>query len=222
MTMWRSARHMTVSALTFFSLIGAAAAPGYAQPADPAGFELALSYGRNRDRVLVEEPFMEGLRLAGLRDLRVDSRPDTQETFGVSATGVAWNHLLFFTELLYNDLGSTRVSGRVPFVASRAAFTARVQFYEWTSGLRLQLPTGTWRVRPFIGGGAGTVWARIAGDADGGFTASETAHDPIYHGEVGVRVFITPHVGIAPEFRLVQIPEATFHRVLVNTVFRFK
>ena len=215
------ARHLTVSVLAVFSIIGVSTTPVHAQPPDGSGFELSLSYGRNRSRVLVEEPFMEGLRLAGLRDVRVDSRPDSQQNFGISASGILWNHLLLFTELLYNDLGNTQISGRLPFVAPRATFTGRVRFYEWTSGLRVQLPTGTWRVRPFIGGGAGTVWAHIAAAAEGVPTGSEMANDPLYHGEVGVRVFLTPHVGIAPEFRVVKIPEATFHRVLFNTVFRF-
>lgn len=195
--------------------------PAAAQPVDDGGFEVALTYGRNRDRVLFHEPFAEGLRIAGIRDLRVDRLPDTQQIVGVTAGNSVGKHVLVYSEFAYNDLGNTHVSGRVPF-ANRATFRTQVKFFEWTSGARLQLPTGTWRVRPYVGSGVGTLWAQFTGDAEGIAGESLTATDFLYHGEVGVRLFVTRRFGVAPELRIVGIPDETFYRGLVNLIFRFR
>jgi hypothetical protein len=197
-----------------------ASTPVYAQSTDESGFEISLTYGRNQDPISFVEQFAAGLRLAGLREIRIDGRPDTQPDLGVTAGGTVGRYVLVSSEFMYNDLGQAQVSARVPFVATRTNFTVRMRLFEWTSGARVLFPTGAWRVRPYVGGGLGNAWAHISGEAQGVSSQSTSTRDLIYHGDVGARVFLTRHVGIAPEFRYVKLPDWSFYRVLVSAVFR--
>lgn len=130
---------------------------------------------------------------------------------------------MLFNELLYSGDGESRLSGRFGS-QPRASFTVSARTFEWTSGARVQFPAGTWRVRPYAGGGVGVAWTTIRGSGAGGdvvVTDSVTAHDLTYHVDAGVRLFLTRVFGIAPEFRLVNIPDDRFYRVLVSGVIRF-
>lgn len=193
--------------------------PVYAQ-SDDSAFEISLAYGRNQDPIAFVDQFAAGLRLAGLREIRIDSRPDTQPDLGVTAGGTVGRFVLVFSEFMYNDLGEGHVSARVPFAATRNTFTVQMHLFEWTTGARVLFPTGAWRVRPYVGGGLGYAWAHIRGDAQGVSSESTSANDLIYHGDVGARVFLNRRVAIAPEFRYVKLPDWSFYRVLVSAVFR--
>jgi hypothetical protein len=193
-----------------------------AQPSQDGSVEIGLSYGKNREPISFAQPIAEGLRLAGFRDVRVDGRTINQQTLGFNLASHLSRYVRIFSEFMYNDLGETRLSGRVPFTAVRANFVARMKYYEWTVGPHVQLPTGTWRVRPYLGGGAGFLLTRISGEAEGISAAVGRANDFTYHLDLGVRMFMTPEFGFAPEFRFVNLPDESFQRVLINAVFRFQ
>lgn len=191
---------------------------------DGVGMELMFSYGTVRERVPPSGPFAEGLRAVGYRDIRLEGQPATPRDFGVNAAGSLSRYLVVFNELLYSDAGESRLSGRFGFLP-RASFGVRVRSFEWTSGARVQFPVGTWRVRPYAGGGAGVAWSKIRGSGRSGDVAvanSLTAHDLTYHLDAGARVFFTKVFGVAPEVRLVNIPDDRFYRVLVSGVIRFR
>ena len=128
--------------------------------------------------------------------------------------------MLAFSEFLYNDLGESRVSGRVGF-RPRTDFTMRTQFFEWTSGVRVQVPAGTWRVRPYFGGGAGIVRTKMDSESAAG-SLSMSGDDFTYHVDLGVKLLVTDFFAVAPEFRVVQVPDDTYYRVLAGATFRFK
>ena len=211
-----------VAALTFALLVGTHHAA--AQSRQDTGVEVSLIYGQNRDVVSMAEPAAAGLRLAGYRDLRIESEATHQHNIGLNVAGRVSRYLLVFSEFMYNDLGESRISGRALFLP-RADFTFRRQLFEWTSGARVVVPTGASRVQPYFGGGVGTLWAMLDGEGHmaGGPSVkdTETASDLTYHLGVGVRVFATSAFGVAPEFRVVQIPDETYYRVLINAIFRF-
>jgi hypothetical protein len=183
-------------------------------------FELTVAYGTNRDLFSTADAFAAGLRLAGLRDVRIDNEPADQRSIAIAASGSIGRYVLPFSEFLYNDLGQSRVSGRAGFLP-RANFTLRTQLFEWTSGVHLQVPAGTWRVRPYVGGGAGLVRARIDSDSQAG-SLTMSAGDFTYHADLGVKLLVSRAFAIAPEFRVVEIPDDTYYRVLVGAVFRFE
>lgn len=191
-----------------------------AQTPPDGRFELTVGYGTNRDLISLAEPFATGLRIGGIRDVRIDREPAAQRSILVNAGGAVGRYLVAFSEFLYNDLGESRVSGRVGFLP-RTTFTMRTQFFEWTSGVHVQVPAGTWRVRPYFGGGAGIVRTKMDSESPAG-SVSLSGDDFTYHADLGVKLLVTNSFAVAPEFRVVQIPDDTYYRVLVGAVFRFK
>jgi hypothetical protein len=191
-----------------------------AQPPPDKRLEITVAYGTNRDLFSTAEVFAAGLRLGGLRDVRIDSEPTDQRSIAIAASGSVGRYVLPFSEFLYNDLGQSRVSGRAGFLP-RANFTVRTQLFEWTSGVHVQVPVGTWRVRPYVGGGAGLVRARIDSESPAG-NLTMSAGDFTYHADLGVKLLVSRAFAIAPEFRVVQIPDDTYYRVLLGAVFRFE
>jgi hypothetical protein len=219
-----SSRSLTFSLVMVALALLAISRPLAAQPSSDEVFEFSLSYGTTRNLLSLTEPFADGLRLVGYRDVRIERRPSRQRDIGVTTAAAVTRYLLVFSEFLYNDLGQSQITGRFAS-AGRASFSVRARLFEWTTGARVQFPCGTWRVRPYAGGGAGTVWMTIRGRGAGGdvvVSDSSTAYDLTYHFDAGVRVFATKRVGIAPEFRVVNMPDDRFYRVLVSAVFRFR
>jgi hypothetical protein len=191
-----------------------------AQPPSDQRFELTVGYGTNRDLFSLAQPFATGLTLAGIRDVRIDREPADQRNILIGAAGAINRYVLAFSEFLYNDLGESRVSGRVG-LRPRTDFTMRTQFFEWTSGVHVQVPAGTWRVRPYFGGGAGIVRTKMdSGSAAGSLSMS--GDDFTYHVDLGVKLLVTDFFAVAPEFRVVQVPDDTYYRVLAGATFRFK
>lgn len=208
-----------------------AAPPAQVSSVD-TGVEISAIYGANKAFPLSPvEPFAQGLVLGGLRSVRIDAESNRQRVIGVNVAGQPSRFVLVFTEVLYHDFGESRVSGvvllgstlsggrRVSVFSPRQTITYRPTLLEWTSGIRVPFPAGTWRVRPYVAGGAGLL--SLKQEATGAETSlSERTNDFTYHVDVGTRVFVTGWFGVAPEFRIVHIPDGTFYRVLVNAVFR--
>jgi hypothetical protein len=196
-------------------------ATAHAQPpAIESGAHFVVFTGANRD-LAIGDLMADAMSEVGFRDVRVDQESSGQWMIGLQAGGHAGRFVRGFTEVLYNDTGDSAASGRTgvsPF-APRVAITTRSLFLEWTGGVHIQVPAGTWRVLPYFGGGAGLLRSRIDftfPDEDRrGFT-----NDFLYHLDVGVRVFATRHIGFSSELRSVQIPDVGFYRILVGAVFR--
>lgn len=190
-----------------------------AQPPMIDGAEIAATYGVNRDLISFAEPFAIGLRLGGLRDVRIDNEPTHQRSIGINVAAHVSSYLLAFSEFIYNDFGESHFSGRVGFLP-RMNVVMRTRFYEWTGGMRVQFPAGSWRVRPYFGGGGGIV--RVSFEADSPVAEVNGNTDEFtYNLHTGVRIFAGHTFAIAPEFRVVQIPDDTVYRALVSAVFRF-
>jgi hypothetical protein len=74
-------------------------------------------------------------------------------------------------------------------------------------------------VRPYLGGGAGLMRGVIDFTYTGG-SLKQTTNDFQYHIDAGIRVLLTRHLGVATEFRSVQIPDLSFYRILVGALFK--
>jgi hypothetical protein len=199
-------------------------------PSGQHAVEIAPIFGANRAFPFsFTEAFAEGLTLGGLGLVRIDAEPDDQRVMGLNVAGHVSRFVLVFTEVLYNDFGESQLSGATFLGISRTGqflFSPRVSIayrptlLDWTGGVRVQFPTGSWRVRPYVAGGAGLVSLKQESHAEE-ISLSERTNDLTYHVDVGVRVFVTRWLGFAPEFRVVRIPDDTFYRALIGTVFRF-
>lgn len=53
-------------------------------------------------------------------------------------------------------------------------------------------------------------------------TNTLSARDWTYHLDAGARVFLTRVLGVAPGFRIVNMPDDRFYRWLVSGVIRFR
>jgi hypothetical protein len=197
------------------------AEPASAQPpAIDEGAQFIVFTGTNRDLSLGTS-IAEGMRSAGFQDVRIESDASTQWLVGLHAGVHIGRFVLGFTEVLFNNTGRSSVSGRAgPSIFSpRATIEARTRLVELTGGLHVQLPVGTWRVRPYVGGGAGLMRGVIDFTLPSE-TIRQTTNDVQYHIDAGVRIFATRHVGVSTEFRSVQVPDLSFYRVLIGAVFK--
>jgi opacity protein-like surface antigen len=191
-----------------------------AQPMEE-GTQFTVFYGRNRDFPSIGDLIAANLSEVDVRDFRVDAASTKQWMLGANAAGHIGGLVLGFTEVLYADLGESGASGRPGiFVPSpRVNIAIRPRLFEWTGGLHVQVPAGTWRVRPYFGGGAGVMRAKTSVtllDTNGSFSRN----DFLYHLDAGVRVFVTRRLGISSEFRSVQIPDMRWYRFFIGPVFR--
>jgi hypothetical protein len=178
-----------------------------------------LFYGVNRGLFSLAEPFAQGLSLGGFREVRIDSEPTHQPIFGVNVGGHLGRYVLAFTEFLYNDLGDSLVSGR-PGLLPRVTVEIHPRWFEWTGGVRFQVPVSG-RVYPSLAAGIGV--ARLMTDASGAsVVATSDLNDFTQWFGLSVRVFLGSSFGVAPEYRIVRIPDDTFHRLLVSAVFRIR
>jgi opacity protein-like surface antigen len=191
-----------------------------AQSSPTGGFYVTALYGTNRDLFSLTQPFTQGLALAGFRELRIDFEPAAdQAVFGVGAAGHVARFVVVSTEFLYSDLGESQVSGRVGF-SPRVNFAFHPRLFEWTSGVRAQVPAGSWRVRPYVGAGAGLVRLNLSAEG-AGTSLSDHTNDLVYHFDFGAQVFLARTFGVGPEFRTVRLPDGTFYRILIGAIFRF-
>lgn len=142
---------IVVVACSLVSIRDSAAQP----PAQERGLEATVFTGTNRDLSLAELA-VDGLTTLGFREARVDSESTGDWVIGVNVAGEPSRFLLAFTELLYANFGEFRVSGRLG-TAPPASLIVRSHAFEWTAGVRGQFATGSWRVRPYVGGGIGVV-----------------------------------------------------------------
>lgn len=185
-------------------------------PAPDRALEATVLYGVNRD-LSIADAAAQLLVDAGLADVRIDSEP-TQWNLGINIAGNPVKFLMIQTELLYNDLGESRVSALVT-PRTRASVNLRGKMFEWTAGARLQVPAGSWRVQPHFGASVGVT--RLTSEVDTpGFSSEDDFTDVVYHFGIGTRLFFTRSFGVAPEFRFVRLPDVNFQRVLVGAVFR--
>ena len=127
--------------------------------------------------------------------------------------------MLAFTEFVYDDLGESRFSGRFE-LSPRINITFRPTLLDWTSGIRVQFPVDSWRVRPYLAAGGGIAHLKRKADGGAWISVSDSSNHFTYHLDAGSRVFVTGWFGVAPEFRVVRIPDDTFYRVLISAVFR--
>src|SRR6185295_6181190 len=63
-------------------------------------FELTVGYGTNRDLISLAEPFAAGLRIGGIRDVRIDREPADQRSILVNAGGAIGRFVVAFSEFL--------------------------------------------------------------------------------------------------------------------------
>jgi hypothetical protein len=215
----RRARVVVIVVHTLASL--AAAGIAHAQPPSiDEGAQLIVFTGANRDLTL-GNLIAEGMRAEGFLDVRTESDAVDQWMIGLHAGVHIGRFVLGFTEVLFNDAGRSSASGRAgtsPFFP-RTTLEAHSRLVEWTGGLHVQVPVGTWRVRPYLGGGAGLMRGVIDFTYPGG-SFRQTTNDLQYHIEGGVRVLVTRQFGVSTEFRSVQIPDLSFYRILVGAVFK--
>lgn len=206
------------------------ASHGFAQSLSiDEGVEISAIYGANRAFPFsFTEAFALGVDLGGLSVVRIDAEPNNQRVIGANVAGHVSRFVLVFTEVLYNDFGESQVSGAEllgisrtgAFILSpRVTIAYRPTLLDWTSGIRVQFPAGTRRLRPYVAGGAGLLSLRQEATGSG-FSLRERTNDFTYHVDFGTRVFVTSWFGVAPEFRVVHIPDDTFYRVLISAVFR--
>jgi hypothetical protein len=213
----------------WYALAGAPKAAAQTPPVD-GGIEISPIVGANRAFPFsFTEAFAEGLRLGGLGLVRVDAETNSQRVVGANVASHVSRFVLVFTEVLYGDFGESQVSGATllgvsrtgQFILSpRVTIAYRPALLDWTGGVRVQFPTGAWRVRPYVAGGAGLLSLKQQAQG-GGITLADRTNDLTFHVDAGVRVFLAGWFGLAPEFRVVRIPDDTFYRVLISTVFRF-
>ena len=209
----RTAVSIVTLACSLLSIREAAAQP----PAQERGLEATIFTGLNRELSLAQLT-VDGLTSLGFRDARIDSESTREWMLGVNVAGEPSRFLLVFTELLFADFGEFGVSAR-PGNLPPASITIQAHALEWTAGARGQFPTGSSRVRPYIGGGAGLV--RLQGESVGpAGSVGFDEFDYTYHIDVGTRIFLTRAFAIAPEFRVVKVPNARFYRFVVGAVFR--
>jgi hypothetical protein len=131
--------------------------PSYAQPPSiDEGAQFIVFTGANRD-LAVADFIANGMRSVGFEDVRSEADASGQWLIGLHAGVHIGRFVLGFTEVLYNELGESSASGRVGASTTlpRITIAAETRLVEWTGGLHVQVPVGTWRVRPYLGGGAG-------------------------------------------------------------------
>jgi hypothetical protein len=206
--------------LTMLSVV-LPAEPAAAQPPSmDEGAQLIVFTGGNRD-FPIADLIADGMQEVGFQDVRTEADSEGQWILGLHAGVHLGRFVLGFSEFMVNDTGRSSASGRIgasPF-NPRIGIDARTKLIEWTGGLHVQLPAGTWRVRPFFGGGVGLLRG-VLDISYPGESIRQTTNDLQYHIDAGVRVFATRHVGVSAEFRSVQIPDVTFYRILFGAVFK--
>ena len=199
---------------SLLSMREAAAQP----PAQQRGLEATIFTGFNRDLSLAQLT-VDGLTTLGFRDARIESESTGEWMLGLNVAGELSRFFLLFTEVLYADFGEFGVSAR-PGNLPPVSVAIEARTLEWTVGARGQFPTGSSRVRPYVGGGVGLVRLEAASAGSAGSVGGFDGLDYTYHIDVGTRIFLTNAFGIAPEFRVVNFPDARFYRFVLGAVFR--
>jgi hypothetical protein len=183
-------------------------------------FELGISSSLNPGYAAVAEPFAEGLIAAGWNSVRVDREAIRSWLVGLTAAANLSRFVALVGETMFSDLGSSTVSGRVG-ASARTTVELRPWALEWSGGLRARVPTGYWRVQPFIGAGIGTTHLKVRASGSAA-TASASERFLTVTYAAGLSVYLTRHLGVGVDHRQIDLGTDRVRRSLVHVVFAFE